>query len=60
MVRLCLILLLTALLLGCGSTPPPRDANGHSPEDVMLATYTAILENRYDEALSNFSAEYIE
>ena len=35
--------LVLMLVAACGNEPPPTDAQGQSPDDVLLATYLKIL-----------------
>ena len=54
------VLVVALLLCSCGSSSPPADSNGDSPEGVIMKTYVAILEGDYELAKKNFSPEFIE
>lgn len=55
-----LLILMVVFILGCATEQPPVDANGKSPEQVMVETYTQIINGNFDEAVKSFSDEYIE
>lgn len=57
--RLLTMLITTFAIVGCGTAQPPLDSQNRTPEQVMIATYTSILEDHYDEAIRNFSHEFI-
>ena len=40
-------------LIGCGVKEAPLDANGKTPQQVMMDTYVLILEENYAEAQKN-------
>ncbi|MCB1197604.1 MAG: hypothetical protein R3A45_06075 [Bdellovibrionota bacterium] len=48
------------LLLACEKSKAPLDSNHQSPEDVMLSTYTLIVNGEYDRARQNFSDQFID
>jgi len=48
------------LLLGCAPKEAPLDANGKTPQQVLLETYTLITQGNYEDAKRNFSERYIE
>ncbi len=55
------IIALTALLaFGCTSKEAPVDSQGKTPQQVMMETYTLILEGNYSEAKKNFNPEFID
>ena len=54
------IIISILLILGCTTKTAPLDSEGKSPEQVMMETYTMIVEGNLDGALANFSKEYIE
>ena len=47
------------LLVGCGQKPPV-DAQGKSPQQVLLETYELILDGQYAQAQKNFSPQFIQ
>ncbi len=55
-----LVLVLSSIIFGCNSPSPAVDATGQLPQDVVMETYTFIIESNYDRALENFSEQYIE
>ncbi len=46
-------------LHGCGPKPPV-DSQGKTPQQVLMETYTLILEGQYARAQKNFSPRFIE
>ena len=48
------------LLSGCASKEAPLDANGKTPQQVLLETYTLIAQGQYEVGKKSFSARYIE
>ena len=58
--KMLLGLALTVSLGGCGPGEPPLDANGQTPQQVLMQTYLDIVEGNYDGAQRNFSPAFIE
>ena len=48
-----------ALLLGC-SEKPPVDAQGKTPQQVLMETYNLILDGQYAQAQQAFSPQFIQ
>ena len=48
------------LIFGCSENKPAVDSNGKTPQQVLMETYTLVLEGKYDEAKNNFSPAFIE
>lgn len=55
-----IIFAFSALLASCSPTEAPVDSTGKTPQQVMMETYTMILEGKYTEAEKNFSPQFIE
>ena len=53
------LLVVLTLLLGC-SEKPPADAQGRTPQQVLMETYNLILDGQYALAQENFSPKFIE
>ena len=58
--RTLIAVVLTTMFIGCTTKEAPRDSQGKTPQQVLLETYTLILEGKDSEAESNFSPEFIE
>ena len=54
------VLTIALLIFGCSESKPPVDSNGNTPQQVLMETYTLILNGKYDQAQNNFSPEFIE
>lgn len=51
---------LSSLLLACSETPPPVDADGKTPDQVLLETYTMMVSGQCEEAMDKFSDAYLQ
>lgn len=58
--KLLAALAAAACLTGCSPGEPPLDANGQTPQQVLMETYVQIVEGDYDEAQTHFGAEFLE
>ena len=58
--RAMLLLIAVFIMFGCGAKETPKDSNGLSPEQVLMNTYTLILDGKFEAAQKNFSPEFIE
>ena len=51
---------LITMFVGCATKEAPLDSQGKSPQQVLLETYTLIIEGNYSEAEANFSPSFID
>ncbi|KAA3636361.1 MAG: hypothetical protein DWP97_02935 [Calditrichaeota bacterium] len=59
MKKIILLIMVCALVVGCSEKKAPLDANGKSPEQVLMETYVDILYENYNKAELNFAPEYV-
>lgn len=57
--RLPVALAAAFLIAGCSAEQPPLDSEGKTPQQVLMETYTLILEEKYTEAEKRFSPEFV-
>ena len=58
--KMLMTLAAAAFLAACGPGEPPLDANGQTPEQVLLETYVQIVEGNFDQARNHFSPQFID
>ena len=54
------VIIASFMFLGCGKKEAPIDANGKTPQQVLLETYSLITQGEYETGMKNFSVQYIE
>ena len=60
LIRYSVITGLLATLLACAKATPPADNFARTPDEVLLETYLLMVRGQCTEAMTNFSAAYVE